>query len=367
MGTEAVGNPWFLSLDLCRALEEHGIEVVLVVMGRKLSEEQRRAARQIASVTLEEHPLRVEWMDDPWDDVAKAAEVLLALERRDTPDIVHLHGYAHAALPFQAPVVISAHTDLLGWWEATRRDATPRAFDVYRERARLGLRAAAAVVSATRAEFSELTRRVGPCSNPKVIPIGCDTRLFAPDTKEELILSASRSWDGVRNLELLQTACDRLRWPVYAAADDTRPPATTPRPEAPDSGVRSLGYLSRSGLAEWLGRAAVYALPGSIDPSGLSVMEAALAGCAMVLGETEPLREVWTDAALFVANDDPVDLTAALNRLSEEPELRHSLGERAHERARGFGMSSSARAYLALYEELLGGDGAADADAARLA
>src|SRR4051794_39909460 len=126
MSTEAIGNSWLLSLDLCRALDEEGIEVVLVVMGRRLSENQRRAARRISSLTLEEHPLRVEWMDEPWQDVALAGDILLALERRDAPDIVHLNSCAQAALPFRAPVVVSAHTDLLGWWETTRHEPLPR-------------------------------------------------------------------------------------------------------------------------------------------------------------------------------------------------------------------------------------------------
>lgn len=355
IGTEAIGNPWLLSLELCRALEEEGVEVVLMTMGRKLSEEQRRAVRKFASVTLEEHPFRVEWMNEPWDDVAQAGEILLSVERRDTPDVVHLHGIALAALPFRAPVVISADTELLAWWEATKPGPFPESFERYRERARRGLRAAAAVVSTTHAGLADLSRLLGPCSNPKVIPVGADSRLFTPDTKENFIFSASRAWDGARNLELLRRASEQLRWPLYVARDDTRPPGPPAKLERADEGGRLnlLGSLSRAGLAERLGRAAVYALPGSVDPSGLSVLEAALSGCALVLGETAALREVWADAALFVAQGDHDDLVATLNRLADNLELTHCLGARARERSTSFDGDTYGRSYLTLYDALV--------------
>ena len=74
-------------------------------------------------------------------------------------------------------------------------------------------------------------------------------------------------------------------------------------------------------------------LPARYEPFGLSVLEAALSGCALVLGDIASLREVWQDAALYVPPDDAGALTAALARLIAEPELRHSLATSARKRA----------------------------------
>ena len=352
MSTDSVGNPWTLSLELGRAFEERGIELVLVALGRKLSDEQRRSAWAISTLTLHEQPLRAEWMDDPWDDVQQAGDFLLALEQRYSPDVVQLGGYAHGALPFRAPVVLSAQSCVLAWWQATHGVPAPPEFARYREHVGAGLHGADAVVSATQALLDELARYHGPFPGGQVIPTGCASDLFSPDDKEELVLSASRSWDGPRNLALLAQAAEHVRWPVLATADDTRPPGDAVRSREDRPGIHSLGKLSRAALAEHLGRAAIYVLPGSVDPSGLSILEAALSGCALVLGDNPYVREVWSEAALIFDADKHGALAAAVNALCADEPTREALAQRAYERALTHSQQASAEAHLSLYEEL---------------
>ena len=66
---------------------------------------------------------------------------------------------------------------------------------------------------------------------------------------------------------------------------------------------------------------------------GLSALEAALSGCALVLGDIPSLREVWGDAALFVAPDDTDALAQALQGLIDRPAYRRELADRATKRA----------------------------------
>ena len=44
-----------------------------------------------------------------WDDLSRAGSWLLLIERELAPDLVHLNSYAHAALPWRAPVVVTAY------------------------------------------------------------------------------------------------------------------------------------------------------------------------------------------------------------------------------------------------------------------
>ena len=53
-----------------------------------------------------------------------------------------------------------------------------------------------------------------------------------------------------------------------------------------------------------IARAAIYALPAHYEPFGLSILEAAMSGCALVLGDIPSLREIWGDAAVFVHPDN---------------------------------------------------------------
>jgi glycogen(starch) synthase len=79
------------------------------------------------------------------------------------------------------------------------------------------------------------------------------------------------------------------------------------------------------------------------------VLEAALAGCALVLGDLASLRENWRGAAAFVTPGDPVGLAAALRRLIEDGSLRAKLSRRARARALRLGPGRMAERYLAAY------------------
>ena len=72
------------------------------------------------------------------------------------------------------------------------------------------------------------------------------------------------------------------------------------------------------------------------EPFGLSVLEAAQHGCALVLSNIPTLRELWSDAALFVDPHDAVQLAACLQRLSRDADLSRSLGQRAVRTARRY-------------------------------
>jgi glycosyltransferase involved in cell wall biosynthesis len=98
-----------------------------------------------------------------------------------------------------------------------------------------------------------------------------------------------------------------------------------------------------------MARAAVYALPARYEPFGLSALEAGLAGCALVLGDVPSLREVWGDAALFVAPDDPRQLADAFRTLAADDEYRAALGNRARARALAYTPERMAAGYLDAY------------------
>src|SRR5690348_12181674 len=108
MTADAVGGVWSYALELARALAPSGVELVLATMGPLPSAAQREEAARCRNLRLETSEYRLEWMQDPWSDVERAGDWLLALARREQPDLVHLNGYVHAALPWQMPVCVVA-------------------------------------------------------------------------------------------------------------------------------------------------------------------------------------------------------------------------------------------------------------------
>jgi glycogen synthase len=352
MTGDTVGGVFAYCLELARALGPHGVEVVLATMGAPADAAQRRAVAALSNVELRESGYALEWMDDPWDDVASAGEWLLALADELRPDVVHLNGYAHGALPWPAPVLMVGHSCVVSWHRAVRGDEPPARWDRYRREVARGLAAADAVTAPTVAMLRELElshedpqrpiRFVGAISNAR------RPEEYPPGVPEEYVLAAGRLWDEAKNLRALAAVAPRLPWRVAVAGSPDPPDGG--RLELPD--VDLLGLLSPAEVAEQMGRASIYALPALYEPFGLSVVEAALAGCALVLGDIPTLREVWGDAATFVSPRDPDALLHSIRALIERPGLRRARARAARGRALGYGPEAMASAYLARYRDL---------------
>jgi glycogen synthase len=163
------------------------------------------------------------------------------------------------------------------------------------------------------------------------------------------VLAAGRFWDAAKNLAALEQVASHLPWPVKVAGASQHPDggAIVPRH------MHCLGELPRAQLARELAQAAIYALPARYEPFGLSVLEAALSGCALVLGDIPSLRETWGDAARYVDPDDHAGLQAALLRLMEHPSERAQLAAAAHARASHFTPARQCTAYLQAYARLV--------------
>jgi glycosyltransferase involved in cell wall biosynthesis len=89
------------------------------------------------------------------------------------------------------------------------------------------------------------------------------------------------------------------------------------------------------------------------EPFGLAVLEAAQAGCALVLSDIPTFRELWDEAALFVPPSDARALGEALDTIIADPALRARLAAAATRRAARYTVDKSADALAALMRSLL--------------
>jgi glycosyltransferase involved in cell wall biosynthesis len=351
MTADTIGGVWTYSLELAHALGELGADVTLATMGRPVSPAQAQAAAAIPNLELVESRFALEWMPDPWRDVDAAGDWLLSIAQRIAPDVVHVNGYAHAALPFAAPVISVAHSCVWTWFRAVRGTDPDASWSEYRRRVRDGLQAARAVVAPTAAILRAILEAYRVAVPGRVIANGRDARCWRPAEKQPLVLSAGRLWDEAKGIAALVACADRVDWPIRiaGATDGPHGGGGTPAPAA----VRWLGELAPGELAAWMARAAVYALPARYEPFGLSVLEAALAGCALIVGDLETLREIWRDAAVYVPPADPDALAAALRGLIRDPGRRGRLAAAARDRAQALSPARMATGYRALYDELI--------------
>jgi glycogen synthase len=349
MTADAVGGVWSYALELARALAPRGVEIVLATMGPLPNDAQRDDASRCRNLRVETSEYRLEWMQNPWADVERAGEWLLALEERECPDLVHLNGYVHAALPWRAPVCVVAHSCSCSWWRAVKHEPAPESWDRYRTAVRRGLDAATMVIAPTRAMLEALAAEYGQVDNARVIYNARRASDHPALEKERIVLSAGRMWDEAKNVSALECVAPAIEWPVYVAGETSMPGLGSVEPAS----CYSLGALDPVALARWMGRASIYALPARYEPFGLSVLEAALSGCALVLGNIPSLRELWRDVALFVDPDDHAQLAHTLQRLISDGDLRHAIARRCRTRALAFNAREMASGYAQAYESAL--------------
>lgn len=323
--TDTIGGVWTFALDLARSLDH---QVHVATMGRELTAAQREQAR---GLTLHESAFKLEWMPEPWADVDAAGRWLLQLEAAIQPDVIHLNTLVHGDLPWRAPAMVTAHSCVLSWWEAVKGERAPAEWDKYRRRVSSSLRAAALVTAPSEAMLESVRRHYGYQGEAAAIPNGRPAEFYRAAVKEPFIFAAGRAWDEAKNLASLARIAGGVSWPIHIAGEGS-----------------ALGVLEPAALAELYSRASIYAWPAKYEPFGFSVLEAALSGCALVLGDIPSLRENWDGAAEFVTGDDA--LASALQRLTADPDRLADLAQRASERARNFALEKMTARYNAAYQ-----------------
>ena len=110
MTTDSVGGVWHYSLSLISELADHGLPVVLAVMGRRLNKSQQWQVAKLKNVELRESDFPLEWMDRPWSEIDRAAEWLQSLAANYHVRLVHLNQLSFGAVEFSVPRIVVAHS-----------------------------------------------------------------------------------------------------------------------------------------------------------------------------------------------------------------------------------------------------------------
>ena len=269
MTADAVGGVWTYALELCRALQAADVQIVLATMGPEPTADQRDAAVALSNVQLVTSTWKLEWMEQPWDDVSRAGDWLLEIAERESVELIHLNGYSHAQLNWNRPVLVVAHSCVCSWWESVHGTPAPKEWDRYRQNVSAGLAAAHCVVAPTHAFLETLQALYGALPRTRVIHNGRSSRTdLSVEERLPAIFACGRTWDGAKNLRLLDRAGRSLPWNIYVAGSQTSPDGRT----HPVAGVQALGVLPQKQVERWLSRASIFAHPALYEPFGLAVL-----------------------------------------------------------------------------------------------
>lgn len=348
MTTDTLGGVWTYATSLASSLAALGADVHLVSMGPRPRPDQREMLSDSA-VRLIESDLALEWQDPDAANIVHARDFLGSVEERIKPDIIHLNSFREATLNWHAPVVVVAHSCVNSWGIACKDSdwlAEPK-WRHYSMLVEAGLGRADAWVAPTRAFGTIMRKLYHPHARGIVIHNGLASSRESTDPKKPLIFAAGRMWDAAKNLAVLAAAGQDLDWPIFVAGTAASSAGHLV------GGIELLGELSHAELRQRLRRAAIFASPARYEPFGLSVLEAAIAGCALVLSDIPSFRELWSGAAEFVPPDDAHRLRAALGELCADSRKRKRLQLAATQRARRYSMRQMTDAYARLYRSLI--------------
>jgi len=363
MTADPATGVWPYSLDLARALGLHGVHTTLVAVG-EVSAAQRNAVDRTGSVSLHEI--------GGGGDHAARGDKLLAIAEQVRPHIIHLNTLDDGDLPWAQRVthptaerkaharsghaaglpivIVVAHDDPWTRHRAVHGDDPPASAGLDRGRVARSIEAADALVAPTAAMLKQISDVYGPHPNGCVLPHGRSEALLHPAiAKARQVFAAAHTWDGAKNLAALVDAAPRIRHPVRIAA----PAHNEAGHELRFDNVKLLGHLSESAMSEEYANASIFVHPARYEPFGLSAVEAAFSGCALVMGDIPSLREVWGDAAVYVDPGRPEQIAIAVNALIDEPVRRRNLARSAMYRALRYLPEAMSRRYLGLYRELL--------------
>lgn len=344
MTCDAVGGVWQYATDLARGLAGQGVEVVLAVLGPP-----SRSPSGERDVLVVDTNLPLDWLADGPDDVLAAGRAIAALAAAHEVDLIHLNSPALAAAgQFPAPVVAMTH-GCVGTWFAGLGEAVPPDLAWHESLVRDGLRATDAVVAPSVSYAATVQRQYELREIPLVVHNGRAPRVTADAAPADHLLTVGRLWDRAKNVALLDKVAALLRVPVRAAGAVTGPHGETIATEH----LRLLGSLGDEALAAEYAAQPIFVSAARFEPFGLAVLEAAQAGCPLVLSGIDTFRELWTGAALFVSDDEPESWLAAITRVRENAGLRAHLSQQARSRAGRYSVDAMTAGTLAVYRDLL--------------
>lgn len=351
MTADAVGGVWQYATELARALVPLGYDTVLGVIGPALSPSQRA----MATGEIVETGLALDWLARDPRTIEGAGRRIGRLAGKLGVDVVQINHPALAAaarstLPKGVPIVAVAHSCVGTWWGTVKQGPIDETLRWQAAATGKGLAAADRIVCPSAAFASVVQAHYALPDTPVAVHNGRTAPPPVQGAIHDFALTAGRLWDEGKNLATLDRAAARLGVPVKAAGLLAGPHGETIRVE----NIHAMGLLDEPMMARTFAARPVFVSAATYEPFGLAVLEAAHAGCPLVLSDIPTFRELWDGAATFVPPSDDRAFARAIEALIGDDHARRLNGERARRHAARYTPQSMADGMARVYRGLPG-------------
>jgi len=349
MTVDATGGVWRYAMDLARGLRAEGIATVFLGLGPEPAPHARAEAHDLG--TLDWMPAPLDWMVSDEGDVAHLPALISDRAARHGVDAIQVNVPSQAAeISADIPVVAVHHSCVSTWFRAVRGHGLPESWSWQARLTRRGLERADAIVAPSRAHANAVAACYPGVGRIAVVP-NAVAASESTGRHSPFVASTGRWWDDGKNGATLDTAAQRMLWPVVMTGPTRSPSSDT----FASKHATAAGPLPHAAALALTREAGIFVAPSLYEPFGLAVAEAARSARPLVLSDIPTFRELWDGAAQFFRARDPGALAEAVNRLVEDDDLRHRLGRAAQVRARRFTSAAQASAMTEIFDRSASG------------
>lgn len=326
---------------ICRELAArgHAVDVVTMAYGDLPREETRGSLRIVRLPCLRAHRhLCRSYELATW--VAAALFRVPRLVRRERYDLVHAHFFLPSGIVawylkrrFGIPYVVTAHgSDVPGY----NPDRFRAMHVLLRPLWRMIVRGADLVISPSRSLSRLVEKGLGGGYPLEVVPNGIAADWISIDSdRAARILVVCRLFER-KGVQYLLRALSRgpLTHDIHIVGDGPHRAALERLAAGSPDRITFHGWLEPGSpeLLELYRTSAIFVFPSVAENFPISLLEAMIAGTAIVASDLEACREVLGDAAEYFPPEDEKALRRILERLAGDPPAQRALGERARRR-----------------------------------
>lgn len=360
MTSSAEHDVWhFTSVLSGQLAENHDTSVLVAVFGRQPASDGlallRRVSHSGATIAIQNAGL-------PLDDEERASKDMLAearaalrdLARQWGADVIHANHYFATTAEFDStPVLLTAHRDNYSERVIVGPESHSEADSLYIDMVMESLAAASCVVAPSSFVADCLGRWFGYRGPVRVIPYAATPCAVDFETERRIdVITSGEFWEPAANFGCFTAAAASTADLAFAAVGPlVQPGMRRTRPIA--RSILFTGEASDSELIQMLANSKIYVSASLYDPTGVGSIQAARAGCSLLLSDTACYRSIWGDRATYFDPHDVSALQGGIRSLLRDAGPGGPNGSPAHRQAVTLHNAKRvAEAYTATYQRL---------------
>jgi glycosyltransferase involved in cell wall biosynthesis len=350
----------FTSLLVGQLAEHHAASVLVVILGRQ------PPADGLALLHHRAHPdaaVEIERVDLSLDDEEHASEAALAevgavlrdLAKRWGAQVIHANHFSVATVGFEStPVLLAVHGDQCSKRAFVDRESPPLVEHRYVERIMESHAAASCVVAPSGFVADCLGRWFGYRGVVRIIPYPAALSADGEQSERKIdVITSGELWAPAANFVCFQAAAASAPDLSFAAIGPLVPPGIQ-RTKPIAHSILFTGEATETERNQMLANSRIYVSASMYDPTGAGTIQAAQAGCRLLLSESPFYRSIWGDRAAYFNSRDVETLKAGIRSLLQDIETQAAVGSPARRQAIELHSAQHvAAAYLATYQRLV--------------